>query len=153
MQWRMVSGFTSIEVALVLGVLAILVAVALPWYRDYTLRARVAELIHAASACKAMVAEYYAYNNRWPSSAKEAGCAERVTASANPLAVFNGEIIVQAVGGLAGQLGTRNLFAFRAVCGGDACNGAPIQEWVCSASGEVAASTTIPARYLPSSCR
>jgi type IV pilus assembly protein PilA len=136
---------------LVLGVIGILAAVALPWYRDYTLRARVGELINAAATCKTAVGEFYLINGRFPASAREAGCSDRVTMNANPLAVFRGEIIIQAVGSLANQLGSRNLFAFRAVCADGACEGAPIKEWVCSPSGE--ASTTILPKYLPTSCR
>ena len=153
MQVHHAAGFTLIEAMIVVGVIAILGAVAVPAYKDYTVRARVSELVNAAANCKTAVAEYYMINGRLPASAKEAGCPENVTANANPLAVFNGEVIVQAVGGLAAQLGAKNLFAFRAVCAGGACEGAPIQTWSCSSSGSVASSTTILAKYLPSSCR
>lgn len=147
------SGFTLIEGTIAIGVIAILGAVALPAYKDYTVRARVAELVNAAATCKTQVAEFYMFNARFPASAKEAGCPENVTANANPLAVFNGEVIVQAVGGLAAQLGAKNIFAFRAVCADGACVGAPIAAWSCSSSGTTASSTTILPKYLPSSCR
>jgi len=153
MPGRFVSAFTLIEVMIVLGVIGILAAVALPAYKDYTLRARVAELIHAAASCRNAVADFYSMTRRLPASAREAGCPEKVTAASNPLAVFNGEVIVQAVGTLASQLGRHNLFAFRAVCAAGNCDGAPIEQWVCSASGRFGSSTTIPPKYLPSSCR
>ena len=147
------SGFTLIEIMIAIGVVAVLGAVAIPAYKDYTVRARVAELINAAANCKTQVAEFYMLNARLPRSAREAGCPENVTANANPLAVFNGEVIVQAVGGLAAQLGAKNVFAFRAVCADGACAGAPIRAWSCSSSGMAASSTTILPKYLPSSCR
>ena len=146
-------GFMFMEVLLILGVAGIFAAIAVPAYRDYTLRTRVGELIQAAAACRTAVSDFYAARGQWPASAREAGCADFVTANANPLAVFNGEVIVQAVGSLAGQLGARNLFAFRAVCHDGTCKGAPIESWVCSPSGETRSSTTIPPRYLPMSCR
>jgi type IV pilus assembly protein PilA len=121
-------------------------------YRDYTVRSRVTELINAASTCKSRVAEFYVRRGRLPASADEAGCPDRVTPSANPLAVFNGEVIVQAVGGLATQLGRNNLFAFRAICSDGACEGAPMEGWSCSPSGKAASSTTILPKYLPTSC-
>ena len=147
------SGFTLIEGMIAVGVVATLGAVALPAYKDYTVRSRVEELIRAAATCKTQVAEFYMLNARFPASAKEAGCPENVTANANPLAVFNGEVIVQAVGGLASQLGSKNIFAFRAICRDETCAGAPIQAWSCSSSGAVASSTTILPKYLPSPCR
>ncbi len=153
MQGRHVSGFTLIEIVIVVAVIGILAAVAIPAYKDYTVRTRVSELVNAAANCKTAVAEYYMMSGRLPVSAKEAGCPDNVTANANPLAVFNGEVIVQAVGGLAAQLGAQNIFAFRAVCSDGACAGGPIQAWSCSSSGKVASSTTIQAKYLPSSCR
>lgn len=153
MQRRRSGGFTHIGIAVIVGVIGIFGAVAIPWYKDYTVRARVGELVNAAANCKTVVAEFYMINGRLPASAKEAGCPDSVTANANPLAVFNGEVIVQAVGGLAAQLGAKNIFAFRAVCSDGACAGGPIQAWSCSPSGAVASSTTIQAKYLPSSCR
>ena len=153
MEARQSRGFTFLEVMIVVGVIGILAAVAIPAYKDYTVRARVSELVNAAANCKTAVAEYYMINGRLPATANEAGCPDSVTANANPLAVFNGEVIVQAVGGLAAQLGAKNIFAFRAVCSDGACAGGPIQAWNCSSSGKVASSTTIQSKYLPSSCR
>lgn len=153
MQGTHVSGFTLIQIVIVLGVAGVVAAVAIPAYQDYTIRARVNEMVHAAATCKAAVGNFYQTHGYLPVSAKEAGCPERVTTHANPLAVFNGEVIVQAVGTLAQQLGPRNIFAIRAVCPDGACAGARIVEWSCSATGRVGSSTTIPAKYLPPTCR
>jgi len=147
------AGFAIIEVFIISGVVAILAAVALPAYRDYTIRSRVNELIHAAALCRQAVDDFYQSRGIFPVSAAQAGCAERVTSNANPLAVFRGEVIVQAVGPLANQLGSRNLFAMRAVCADGACNGDRIVEWSCSANRTPAASTTILPKYLPQACR
>jgi type IV pilus assembly protein PilA len=146
-------GFPVIQASIVLGVIGILAAVALPAYRDYTIRNRVKELIHAAATCREAVNDFYQARGVFPVSAAQVGCAERVTSNANPLAVFRGEVIVQAVGPLAAQLGSRNIFAMRAVCVDGACQGERIIEWSCSASRTPAASTTILPKYLPQACR
>jgi type IV pilus assembly protein PilA len=152
-QSRFARSYSAIEVTMTLGVIGILAAVAVPMYKDYSVRSRVSELIHAAAVCKTLVAEYYVIHGQFPKAARDAGCPERVTANANPLAVFNGEVIVQAVGSLATQLGPHNLFAFRAVCSAGSCKGHPIEEWVCSPAGDKRSSTTILPKYLPTVCR
>ena len=143
----------AIQIGIVLGVVGILAAVAAPAYRDYTIRGRVVELIQAAAMCRRAVDDFYQTHGALPVSASQAGCAEHVTQNMNPLAVFNGEVIVQAVGSLARELGPRNIFAMRAVCSDGRCDGARIVEWICSPGGATGASTTILPKYLPPSCR
>ena len=153
MQAILERGSFAIEMTIVLGVIGILAAVAAPMYKDYSVRSRVSELINAAAVCKTLVSEYYVVHGQFPRTARDAGCPERVTPHANPLAVFNGEVVVQAVGSLATQLGPHNLFAFRAVCSAGSCKGNPIEEWVCAPVGDKRSSTNILPKYLPTICR
>ena len=152
MQRGLSSGFTLVEILVVVGtgVAGITAAVAFPSFQERAARSGVGELVDAAARCKAVVAQFYTTNGRFPESAKEGGCPENVTANENPLAVYNGEVLVQAVGGLAAQLGPKNMIAFRAQCAGGVCDGAPIHAWSCAST---ASSTTVLPRYLPSSCR
>lgn len=53
------SGFTLIELMIVVAIIGILAAVALPAYQDYTTRAKMSEVILAGSSCKVAVSEYY----------------------------------------------------------------------------------------------
>ncbi|CAD5373201.1 Fimbrial protein EcpC [Rubrivivax sp. A210] len=66
---RVQQGFTLIELMIVVAIIGILAAVALPAYQDYTVRAKASEVIIAASSAKNAVAEYVNLNSALPSSA------------------------------------------------------------------------------------
>jgi type IV pilus assembly protein PilA len=64
----MQKGFTLIELMIVVAIIGILAAIAIPAYQDYTIRAQVTEGLNLAGGVKAAVAEYYANNGTWPTS-------------------------------------------------------------------------------------
>ncbi|ENS6835797.1 pilin [Neisseria gonorrhoeae] len=68
-------GFTLIELMIVIAIVGILAAVALPAYQDYTARAQVSEAILLAEGQKSAVTEYYLNNGIWPKDNDEAGVA------------------------------------------------------------------------------
>ncbi|MEQ6289699.1 pilin [Vogesella sp. GCM10023246] len=72
------SGFTLIELMVVVAIIGILAALALPAYMDYTRRAHLAEAFTLAGSAKTAVEEYHAANNSWPSSNSSAGLADPV---------------------------------------------------------------------------
>ncbi|HFC3536924.1 TPA: pilin [Neisseria gonorrhoeae] len=68
-------GFTLIELMIVIAIVGILAAVALPAYQDYTARAQVSEAILLAEGQKSAVTEYYLNNGKWPKDNTSAGVA------------------------------------------------------------------------------
>ncbi|HFB5294364.1 TPA: pilin, partial [Neisseria gonorrhoeae] len=68
-------GFTLIELMIVIAIVGILAAVALPAYQDYTARAQVSEAILLAEGQKSAVTEYYLNNGKWPENNGAAGVA------------------------------------------------------------------------------
>jgi type IV pilus assembly protein PilA len=147
------TGFTLIEVMIVVAIIGVLAAIAIPAYQDYVMRAKIVELVNAAGLCKTSLAEFYQVKGAMPATLAQTQCATAGTVNAAAPAMTQvGRVEVEAAGGLRDQLtagGNGTLFVFKAVCGSGPCNGSTITEWQCTN----AAGTTIPSRYLPPECR
>jgi|SRR5688572_19002355 len=72
---RVQQGFTLIELMIVVAIIGILAAIAIPQYAEYTNRARVSEGLQLAAGAKTALAEYYSSQNDYPATNKEAGIA------------------------------------------------------------------------------
>ncbi|MEQ8234294.1 MAG: pilin [Gammaproteobacteria bacterium] len=94
-------GFTLIELMIVVAIIGILAAVAIPAYQDYTVRARVTEGLSLASAGKTAVSEYFASNGDLPTTNDMAGMAAANTISGNAVRSVG---VGTDGGGSAGQI-------------------------------------------------
>ena len=74
---RVQQGFTLIELMIVVAIIGILAAVALPAYQDYTIRARVSEAVLATSQCRTAISEIYQTAQRHARSAPTTGAAAK----------------------------------------------------------------------------
>lgn len=148
MMAKLQEGFTLIELMVVVAIIGILAAVALPAYQDFQTKSKISEVLGAMGVCKTAVSDFYGVNDGW-TTATGAGIPANLCTTASTY--------VQSITvGAAGQI-TAAITA--SVGGGTSAGqtiemdpvvtGGKISGWTCGVAG----GTTLNVKYRPGSCQ
>jgi type IV pilus assembly protein PilA len=151
-------GFTLIELMIVVAIIGILAAVALPAYQDYTARAKLSEVILAASACKTTITEASQTGLNSTPANDGFGCGESSSASSKYVAQLHTNtagVITATARGITGAVDGQTIILtpYSNAAGTTAMTAAgfvagtqtPVLAWKCAGS--------VPTRFMPASCR
>jgi type IV pilus assembly protein PilA len=144
------NGFTLIELMIVVAIIGILAAVAIPAYQDYIARSQVSEAVSLLGSGKTPLAEYFADKGAWPAVSDVMG---------NTTGKYTGSISASGTGTVSGTASTFTLVAVMKTQGINAAitgqsvmlyTGDSGKNWTCTGGGS---GTALAGKYLPGACR
>jgi type IV pilus assembly protein PilA len=149
MKTNMQKGFTLIELMIVVAIIAILAAIAIPAYQDYLVRTQVTEGVTLMDGAKVGVTEFVANHDTFPSNNQSAGVASdtSITGSyVSKVTVANG-LITATFKNASPQKASKSIDGATISLSPATKDG--VVKWTCKAG----AGTPVADKYLPSSCR
>ncbi|NVJ60806.1 MAG: pilin [Gammaproteobacteria bacterium] len=159
------SGFTLIELMIVVAIIGILAAIAIPAYQDYTIRAQVTEGLNLAAQAKNAVSQYRYERGRLPATNASAGLPEPGELVGNfvtSVTIVNGLIEVEYGNNANAAISGATLGLSPAAPGGSATNTSPLA-WVCGRAnppgstafinGQATTSPAMVNAFIPAACR
>jgi type IV pilus assembly protein PilA len=145
----MQKGFTLIELMIVVAIIAILAAIAIPAYQDYLIRAQVSEGAVLSDGAKTAVAEFYSNHGHYPTNNQSAGLPTNATSVSgkyvSQVAIAGGVITATFSGPGVNSKIAGDMFVLSPLDKGGS------MDWTCVPT--TAPSKPVPGKYLPSSCR
>ena len=152
---KLSQGFTLIELMIVIAIIGILAAIAIPAYQNYTIRSQVTEGLTLADGWKTAIAEYYANTGVWPVLANLTGTCSSIGKYESQVTVVNSGSIQITYGGQANTKITGCTLSLNPYT-----NANNDVLWQCGLAAAPTAATssgaagpsTVPAQYLPTSC-
>src|SRR5262245_21486853 len=155
MKKRLQQGFTLIELMIVVAIIGILAAVALPAYQDYTIRAKISEVILALSACRTSITEVYQSGGSQPAN-NSWGCEGGVSSKyVSAISSDSNGQVTATIRSIASAVDTNTvslapLCAPTALATWNANSGSGLFGWRCGSSSD---GTSVNTKYLTGSCR
>jgi len=142
-------GFTLIELMIVIAIIGILAAIAIPAYKDYTIRAQVSEGLSLASGAKAAVSEFYMDSGVFPVTNAEAG----ISAAAEIVGRYATDVTVGALGIITVTYAQADAHADLVADTGALVLSPSATATQASVTWNCDAASTLPDKWLPAACR
>lgn len=139
------TGFTLIELMIVIAILGILLAISIPVYQSYVIRAKISEGLYMSAPAKTAVSLTRQTTNQWPDTNQESGLAITITSHyVSALNVINSGVIQVVMQNIHPHVDGKSIL----LTPSQSSSGAPV-EWNCGTNG----ANPLPERYVPASCR